>query len=687
MFNSHSFSKGDLLMFKKSIIISNSLGVHIRIAAEIVNRADSLKHKYNVDFYVRKSTDALPIAISMIALLSLKIKYNDIVEISCGKDDVMGESAVNELCDFISSLMTDNNKNMNKIDDIIEQSNIANEQILGSISVGIIVVDANSSIIFINEYGLHLIDKTKRDVIGKSITDVIPTSDLPIIVKNKESHRGSTQFINGKQVIVTRSPIYSGNKVIGAVGVFQDISELIGMKELNEKFKKILESSGDLICFVDENRKISYMNPAYLRHFPKSSSNALGKDLIELSPDGLRMKVFNSREKVENQVYHKDGIDLITTIEPLSIDGTFKGILVISRPVNEIKNLLKTLEQSQEELNYYKEELLKQTKLNSTFSEIIGSRGSLKDSLFIADKASRSVSTVLIRGESGTGKEVIAKAIHNGSNRKDKPFIRVNCAAIPENLLESELFGHEKGAFTGAVSRKPGKFSLAQGGTIFLDEIGDMPKTMQVKLLRVLQEKEFESIGGISVQKTDARVIAATNRNLEDMMAKGEFREDLYYRLNVMTISLPPLRDRKEDICILVEHFIDKLNNKLNNNISGISKEALACLLEYNWPGNIRELENVIERAINLCEGQLIGIEELPLYVSNRAPDRSGLINVVNGEIFTMEEYEKEIISLAMKKYKSFNKAGKVLGLTHRTVALKCEKYGILKTENDLASD
>jgi transcriptional regulator with PAS, ATPase and Fis domain len=288
-----------------------------------------------------------------------------------------------------------------------------------------------------------------------------------------------------------------------------------------------------------------------------------------------------------------------------------------------------------------------------------------------------STSTVIIRGESGTGKELIAEAIHNNSVRKSAPFIRVNCAAIPENLLESELFGYEKGAFTGATASKPGKFNIANKGTIFLDEIGDMPKSMQVKLLRVLQEREFESVGGLVTQKVDVRVISATNRNLEEMMKTGDFREDLYYRLNVLPIVLPPLRDRKADISLLVEHFIEKLGKKLNKEIKGIRKDCLLYLQDYNWPGNIRELENVIERAINMCDSEEITSKDLPFYITNLTSKKEGLINFENEEIHSMEAYEKEIIAMAMKKYKSYNQAGKALGLTHRTVALKCRKYGI----------
>jgi transcriptional regulator with PAS, ATPase and Fis domain len=457
----------------------------------------------------------------------------------------------------------------------------------------------------------------------------------------------------------------------------QILENMTAIRELNIKFSKVLECSSDLICFIDENRRVSYMNPSYKKYFPDSSKHALGKDLKDIAPDGLRMKVFNTRERVENLVYQKEGTDIISTIEPIFIDEKFKGIIAILRPVSQIRNVLNKLEKSQEEVNYYKEELFRYSKLSESFSNIIGSSRSLQDSLHIADRASKSISTVLLRGESGTGKELIAKAIHNNSKRKDKPFIRVNCAAIPENLLESELFGYEKGAFTGAVKSKPGKFSLADGGTIFLDEIGDMQKSMQIKLLRVLQEKEFESVGGLTTQKVDVRVIAATNRHLEEMIEKGEFRGDLYYRLNVITVQLPPLRNRKEDICLLVEHFISKINRKLEKDIQGINKEAIADLQDYNWPGNIRELENIIERAINMCEGTIITEKDLPTYLTNISPKKEGNIKQVNGDMSTMEEYEKEIIAMAMSKYKSFNKAGKILGLSHSTIAAKCEKYGI----------
>lgn len=243
---------------------------------------------------------------------------------------------------------------------------------------------------------------------------------------------------------------------------------------------------------------------------------------------------------------------------------------------------------------------------------IIGESAAMKEIYRIIEKVSNSPSIVLIIGESGTGKELIARAIHERSFRKDKPFIKVNCAAIPENLVESELFGYEKGAFTGAVTSKPGRFELAHTGTLFLDEIAEVKKDVQVKLLRVLQEQEFERVGGIKTLKVDVHLVAATNRDLQKEVKEGNFREDLFYRLNVVPIKLPALRDRKSDIPSLIRHFIAKYNKRLGKNIHTITEDARAVLMSYDWPGNIRELENVIERAILLSDSENITLSDLP---------------------------------------------------------------------------
>lgn len=665
-------------MPKKIVAVKCRNGVHTRIAAIIVHKAAQLKNLYKVNLNLKRVDSGEPIGISMLALLSLKIQNGELVEISCKENTENAKNAIAELCSFMTKGLEKDSTPLSNIDHIIDQNTIANEQILESIPMGILVIDTDSKIISINQYALNLIGKTTDTVIFKHVTDIIPTSELPLVIKTKKKYIGKIQHIDDKIVITNRSPIISDNKVIGAIGVFQDISELIGMKELNEKFQKILEASHDLICFVDEHRKISYINPAYKTNLKISAKSILGRDLIEISPHGYRMQVFNSKIPINNALHTKNNVDILSTVQPIFTDNIFKGVISISKTVYEIKDIANMLEKSEEELNYYKSELKRHTQLNGDFSDIIGQKDTLRDALIIADKASSTTSTVLIRGESGTGKELIAKAIHNNSLRKDKPFVRINCAAIPETLIESELFGYEKGAFTGALKNKPGKFNIADGGTIFLDEIGDMPKTMQVKLLRVLQEKEFESVGSILTQKVDVRIIAATNRDLEEMLKTGDFREDLYYRLNVITITLPPLRKRKEDINLLVEHFIKKINEKLNKHINSIDKDCLEYLQEYHWPGNIRELENIIERAINMCDSNTISAKDLPMYITNLKTNQKGLINYrENEDLLKLEDYEKEIITLAMKKYKSYNKAGKVLGITHRTVALKCKKYSI----------
>ncbi|SHH63681.1 sigma 54-interacting transcriptional regulator [Clostridium grantii] len=661
---------------KLKILIDN--GIHTRIAAMIVHKADQIKLKQGIELFIKNSKSE-PIAISILALISLRIHEGEEIEISCKEDTKEAKNAVKELIELISSNFNKNDESFASLDAILEESAIANEQIIQSIPVGILVIDADGNITLMNEYGLNLIEKKREEVIGKFVKQIIPTSDLPNILVTKTKKFGNIQHINNRIVIANRSPIISNNKSIGAVGIFQDISELVGIKELNEKLNKILETTNEMICFVNETREITYVNPAYKKHFKIDDSNVLGKDLINVSPDGLRMKVFNSKQTLENVVRAKGKLNLITSVYPLFIDDKFKGVLSIGRSEREIKELVKKLDEFEEELNYYKQELKRHNILNSSFSNIIGNSSSLKDCLVIADKASKYTSTVLIRGESGTGKELIAKVIHNNSDRADKPFVRINCAAIPENLIESELFGYVKGAFTGAIKNKPGKFAIANEGTIFLDEIGDLPKSMQVKLLRVLQEKEFEPVGGITTEKIDVRIISATNKNLEEMMEKEEFREDLYYRLNVISIFLPPLRKRKEDINILVEYFINKISSNMGKDIKEIDNEVLQLLQKYHWPGNIRELENIIERAINMCDGNEITIEDMPMYISNLKNTKAKLINIINDEVMPFEEYEKEIIEIAMKKYGSFNKAGKALGLTHRTISLKCKKYGLEK--------
>ena len=306
---------------------------------------------------------------------------------------------------------------------------------------------------------------------------------------------------------------------------------------------------------------------------------------------------------------------------------------------------------------------------------IIGNSAAMQEVYDLIYQVSGSEATVLIRGESGTGKELVAHAIHYNSPRAEKSFIKVNCAALPETVIESELFGHEKGAFTSAISKRQGRFELAHGGTIFLDEIGDLSPTTQVKLLRVLQEREFERVGGTETLKTNVRIVAATNRPLEDLMTTGEFREDLYYRLNVFPIHIPPLSDRKSDLILLADFFAEKYSKSGGKNIKRISTPAIELLMSYHWPGNVRELENCIERAVLLSTDGVIHGNHLPPSLQSAESTGTKPGGTLESAV---EALEKELILEALKSSNgNMAKAARALGLTERKIGLRVAKYGI----------
>ncbi len=331
-----------------------------------------------------------------------------------------------------------------------------------------------------------------------------------------------------------------------------------------------------------------------------------------------------------------------------------------------------------------KKELLKKNRelrqaLYDRFSieGIIGQSGVMEDVISVIKKVSPSPVTILILGESGTGKELVARAIHYNSQRNSKPFTAINCAAIPESLLESELFGYEPGAFTGATTRKIGLFEATSGGTMFLDEVGDLPAITQSKILRVLQEKEVRRIGGREAIKVDVRIIAATNKDLEKEMKNSTFREDLYYRLRVVTIELPPLRERREDIRELSNYFIERYSREFGKRIKGADEESVRALGEYYWPGNVRQLESVIERAVLMCESDTIGLNDIKSEL--RLPHQQGLFDVdVPDEGIVFEELEKEILKKAMRKANNVAaKAARLLGMSYKTFWYRWEKFGL----------
>ncbi|MEW6109528.1 MAG: sigma-54 dependent transcriptional regulator [Nitrospirota bacterium] len=391
-----------------------------------------------------------------------------------------------------------------------------------------------------------------------------------------------------------------------------------------------------------------------------------------------------------------DGIELLESIpkEPFTptmiimtahgtissaVEAIKKGAFdYLTKPLNK-DSLLMTVRRAVERSGLLKENLQLQRELYDRFKieGIIGNSSKMKEALGIMEKVSGSTATVLILGESGTGKELAAKAIHYNSPRRTRPFTALNCASIPDNLFESELFGYEPGAFTGATSRKIGLFEATNGGTLFLDEIGDLPLMMQSKLLRVIQDKEIRRLGGKEAIKIDVRIITATNKDIEKELARGNFREDLYYRLRVVTIELPPLKDRKSDIPELSDFFMNKYNREFGKRIKSIEPAAIKALSEYNWPGNIRQLESVIERAVIMSDSETIKLKDIKSEL--KTSETGGVLDFyLPDEGINFEEMEKDLLRKAMSKANGVvAKAAKLLGMSYKTFWYRWEKLNI----------
>jgi len=374
-----------------------------------------------------------------------------------------------------------------------------------------------------------------------------------------------------------------------------------------------------------------------------------------------------------------------STVGTLAVDLKFKAerdyessvkfFGIVSSMIAQALNVQRLVEEERRRLVDENTHLRQELRERYDFSNIIGTSGPTRQMYEQVAQVAQTNTTVLIRGESGTGKELIAHAIHYNSLRAKKPFVKVSCAALPDTLIESELFGYEKGAFTGANARKKGRFELAEGGTIFLDEIGDINASTQVKLLRVLQEREFERLGGTESVRVNVRVIAATNKDMEKAIADGTFREDLYYRLNVFTIFVPPLRDRKADLLLLADHFLEKFSREHGKVIKRISTPAIDMLMSYHWPGNVRELENALERSVLVCDGQVIHGHHLP--PSLQTADASGTVTRVSLKD-AVEGFERDLIQDALKTTRGNRaKAARLLDTTERILNYKVRNLGV----------
>lgn len=415
----------------------------------------------------------------------------------------------------------------------------------------------------------------------------------------------------------------------------------------------------------------------------QAAIEAVDQGFYDLILMDIRMTKVSGIEALKQIKDISPGIPIIIMTAYASVDSAVDALKsgaydYLTKPldIDELKILV------QKALRFHqleKENIYLKERLNDRFdfSNIIGHGPAMKKLFETTALVAPSEATVLIFGESGTGKELIADAIHQNSPRKERPFIKVNCAALPETLLESELFGHEKGSFTGAVARKQGRFHLAHKSSIFLDEVAEMAPTTQAKILRVLQEREFEPLGSTQTIKVDTRVIAATNKNLEEEIKEGRFREDLYYRLNVVNLEVPPMRERREDISLLADFFLKRYAEKNKRIIKGFTPRAMDLLMRYEWPGNVREIENVVERAVIMARGEMITPAEFPDILQELDPEvKATYVNLSPGR--TLKDVEKDMIIRTLEETGgNRTHAAKILGISRRTLQLKLKEYGI----------
>ena len=561
-------------------------------------------------------------------------------------------------------------------------------------STGYITIDINGNITQINETYLNIIGMKREEVIGRPVLEITPNSKLPEVIETGMIDQVDVFSVNGHSMLVNRLPIKKNGKIVGAIAHTQVLDTSVHqflMDKLQESdsefilYEGLIESPYTGFVIVDAKGYITKMNNTMLDilHLPRSE--VIGKYVTDVMPTSKLQEILDTGRTDKADVWYiTPGQNILVNRLPIKRNGKIIGAIgsVVVMDMLEIKHLIKILQETQKELNIYKEEVRSIYKARWHFDNLIGLSSEFFYIKTMARQFAQTSSTLLITGESGTGKELFAQAVHNASSRSSGPFIRINCAALPENLLESELFGYEEGAFTGArKGGKPGKFELAKGGTIFLDEIGDMPMNMQIKLLSVLQERMVERVGGTTPINIDVRVIAATNRDLQEMIAQHEFREDLYYRLNVVQLSLPPLRNRLEDLPILVEDLIYRLNNNLETNVNHISEAAMELLRNYAWPGNVRELENLLERAINLAHMNFrnrIQPTDFPSLCENTAIQISEEADESKNLTERIEDVEKQLIMQALQDSgDNKTQTAKLLGIHSSALYRKLTKYGL----------
>lgn len=569
--------------------------------------------------------------------------------------------------------------------------------LLTSIPMGIFVLDKEKKMIHCNDAGLEMIKSTVDKVLNLSGGQIFSQEYINRVFATGKKLLNHLEIANGMAVLVDYSPIFDhDHQVEGIIIVVQDLPmveemalEIENFKDLNTDLNAILSSIYDEILVVNAKGELIRFSDNLIKDFWQTDLNELmGKNILELEDLGLftpsvTRLVIEKKKKVSVVQETKTGRKILAVGNPVfTEDHQLDRIVVASRDITETTRLKSELMEMRKISDQYRKELADFKSKDRFFKKLIYCSPKMEKIMHQVKKIADFSSTVLIFGESGVGKEVIAQAIHQSGKRSDQPFLKINCGAIPENLLESELFGYRKGAFTGADRNgKDGYFKRADGGILFLDEIGEMPMHLQVKLLRVLQEHEVIPIGGTTPIQIDVQIVAATNKNLEKMVAEGTFREDLYYRLNVIPIQVPPLRERTEDISLLAFHFLQELNEKYERNYH-LTPDAVNVLEFCPWPGNVRELQNMIERLVVTADQPAIDAAFVSQFLSLGSENNK--MKPVITRVVPLQEaidsVEEQLIVMAMQQFKTTTKAGKALGISQSSVSRKYQK--ILNEKN-----
>lgn len=571
-------------------------------------------------------------------------------------------------------------------DHVVVSPNTAYDAILHSLREGVVIINRQGDIVELNSAAEKIFHVTREKARGKRIFGVIPGSPVANVLEKGMEVSPWLENYRGKQLLSYHYPLREDGKLEGAYSIYRDITETeekkLKLQEALQKEKEleaILENSHDGIWIMDGAGITLGVSKSWEDFSGIARERMIGRSVYEIVTQGYytdsaAIHVIEQRKPVTIMYETKTGRKALVTATPVfSENGSIWRIISNVRDITELDRYRNELEESKR----YKEEVKLLRKLQFESGGIVVRSKPMRDVFKLAAQTAGSDATVLILGESGVGKDVVAKYIHKTSNREKGPYIRVNCGAIPESLMESELFGYEEGSFTGARKKgKPGMFELAHGGTLFLDEVGEIPLQMQAKLLHALQDLKVMRVGGMKPIDVDIRVIAATNQDLKAMVERGEFRKDLFYRLNVIPILIPPLKERSDDIIPLVLEFLKKCNDKYNMQKS-FSSSALECFVNYKWPGNVRELQNVIERLVLTCSVNIIDSHQLPSflkenpYLANFHFSGSGSLKEAR------ENLEKSMVSWALDNFGSTRKAAAALGVAQPTVVRMAQKYGL----------